>query len=551
MRKPWLLLIAAFALAAPPAQAAEGAGQLQASATAGLWGTVTAGPLDGGVLGVADDGASLVARAPALTVTVITYRNGAEDSRETFPFNDAVITLAPGARAFLTSPDPDAGQAWTFRLADARTLPDDPAAASMVPAAVLSSGALPTFDSPDLRGAAPAGPGPTGPAMVALHPMLPSVVEGALALRLLPDSTLRVASSDGARDFATETHQETRTEGAVDVPVVGPTGGQQVTDTIYNLTLLDAASAVVELPANEPGREDRATLLARDPTVHVAGAAMLRDAVGQIVVGSQSHRAQRQPVVVAGDFDLGIVGGSGPLDSAWSARAPLLAPPGEGPRSDFAIAGDLTSVRIGGQATVDYAPMAVAAGAGAVGLAGLLLLVPAAKFGATKLLVAPLYTRLKKPEVLEQKRREALLDAIRADPGVNATELGQKLSMGWGNLVYHLGVLERERLVSSTREGRHRRFFPVGLVDHRFQEPLALLRNPSAARVMEVIRAQPGLPQKLLSRQTGLSPSTINWHVERLSDAGLVWRRQEGREVQYFPSDLLLELAPPDRAMAG
>lgn len=157
-------------------------------------------------------------------------------------------------------------------------------------------------------------------------------------------------------------------------------------------------------------------------------------------------------------------------------------------------------------------------------------------------LAFPLYARLKKNEVLENPLRDDILAHVQETPGISASELGRRVECGWGTLVYHLTVLERMQLVSSAREGRHKRFFAQGRINYSDKGAVGLLANPAARTILDAIRGSPGTIQKDLSVRLNLSPGTVAWHVERLAAEGLVIKEDEGRTVRYYPSERLLQL---------
>ena len=213
-----------------------------------------------------------------------------------------------------------------------------------------------------------------------------------------------------------------------------------------------------------------------------------------------------------------------------------------GRRMSTRLDGSLYDVDVGAGSQPDWK----AFGMGAVG-GGLLLGValygwPGLRWKATQLFFFPLYARLRKEEVLENPLRDDILQVVQDQPGISASELGRRLDCGWGTLVYHLTVLERMQLVSSAREGRHKRFFAQGRINYSDKGAVGLLANPAARTILDAVRSTPGVIQKDLSERLGLAAGTIAWHVERLEAEGLVVREEDGRSVRYFPSDRLLKL---------
>ncbi|MGQ0537211.1 MAG: winged helix-turn-helix transcriptional regulator [Methanobacteriota archaeon] len=186
--------------------------------------------------------------------------------------------------------------------------------------------------------------------------------------------------------------------------------------------------------------------------------------------------------------------------------------------------------------------VAVGAAAGVAAGAGLFALLSA--LGKNRLLLAiPLYSRLNPKSLMSNRVREEILETIRARPGIYATELHDATSYGWGTVTYHLAVLEKNRLVTSVREGPRRRYFVAGAVDFRHREALALLNNATPRHLLRLLSERPGLIQREIGVELGLSPSTVNWHLSKLSAAGLVAMSPNGRGIRCFATPLYDELS--------
>lgn len=271
-----------------------------------------------------------------------------------------------------------------------------------------------------------------------------------------------------------------------------------------------------------------ATLIASpDLRVAVAGSARFERALGAVLLDGHTHETKDRGLTLTGN--------------------PLLQPVADddGHRMTTRVSGPAT-VAIDGAKTPmplrDQAPLIASATGGVAVLGFGAWMWPTLRFKATALLLTPLYARLKKEDLLENPLRDDILEVVDGQPGISASELGRRLECGWGTLVYHLTVLERMQLISSAREGRHKRFFVQGRINYSDKGAVGLLANPSAKLVLDAISATPGQIQRDLSRRLGLSPGTVAWHVERLAEAGLVLKEEEGRVVRYYPSAKLLEL---------
>lgn len=270
-----------------------------------------------------------------------------------------------------------------------------------------------------------------------------------------------------------------------------------------------------------------ATLLAGDDTVvTVEGKALFEHALGSVTFDGKIHEVSNRALTLGGEVTLQ------PTAQDQAGR-----------RMTTRIGNDVNLFEAGSTSTskLPYGTFALWGLGGAALLAGVAYW-PALKLGATRLALYPLYVRLKKEDILENPLRDDILEAVQTEPGISASELGRRLSCGWGTLVYHLTVLERMQLLSSQREGRHKRFFVQGRINYSDKEAVGLLANPAARTILDAVRETPGIIQRDLGRRLGLTAGTIAWHVERLSAAGLVVKEQDGRVVRYYPSSKLLDL---------
>ncbi|HVL49274.1 MAG TPA: MarR family transcriptional regulator [Candidatus Thermoplasmatota archaeon] len=170
-------------------------------------------------------------------------------------------------------------------------------------------------------------------------------------------------------------------------------------------------------------------------------------------------------------------------------------------------------------------------------VAALLALVAAARSEAARwALLAPfagLYTRLARDDVTGHKLRAALLEAIKATPGVTFTELRARFRAASGTLVHHLRTLERHRLVTSRRDGALRRFFVAGT------SPAVLAAttpSPAQGRILAMLAEGP-LSQREIAERLGITKQGANHHVKTLARRGLIAVREDGRWTVAVPAD--------------
>lgn len=234
------------------------------------------------------------------------------------------------------------------------------------------------------------------------------------------------------------------------------------------------------------------------------------------------------PLVTALPVDLGIVPAASPDDGAGGVVETSSVDVGPAPPAPSVATASSPLVTLAGVA-------AVAAASSAAPAAGPLL-ERLRRFGW--LALAPLYTRLSRDSILAHETRDALFAALREKPGSAIADLAEAASIPRNTATHHLHMLERQGLVSSTRKGRVRLYFPVGsAAERRSAEAIAILRHDTTAHVARRIGLEPGVDQAALCAAVGVAPSLAHWHVSRLVQAGLVTQVRDGRRVRYYPGD--------------
>jgi DNA-binding transcriptional ArsR family regulator len=166
----------------------------------------------------------------------------------------------------------------------------------------------------------------------------------------------------------------------------------------------------------------------------------------------------------------------------------------------------------------DKASTAVIVGvtaAGAAGLAGLAWL--------AKVLLAPLFSRVRRESALDHPLRAALMDLVEAEPGLHLQEIMRRTGKGAGAVRHHLAKLQDVGLVKSRLGGGFLCFFPAE-AGAAAMAAAGVTKSDGARRVLEAARA--GGTAAELARRTGLAPGTVDHHLARLASAGIV--RREG-----------------------
>lgn len=180
-----------------------------------------------------------------------------------------------------------------------------------------------------------------------------------------------------------------------------------------------------------------------------------------------------------------------------------------------------------GPATLATRWIATPAGAGtfaaAILVAVLTYLWPSLKSGALGL-----FSRLSPDALAGHPTRQAILDAVAAQPGIHFQALCRALGKGRGVVGHHLGKLVDGGRVVAHRQGGFVCYVVKGQ-DAGSAVAAGALKAEGAQRLLRELAARPGLSGLELAGATGLSPSTVHYHLRRLEEAGLVASAARGR----------------------
>jgi DNA-binding transcriptional ArsR family regulator len=169
---------------------------------------------------------------------------------------------------------------------------------------------------------------------------------------------------------------------------------------------------------------------------------------------------------------------------------------------------------------------------------------PIAGFAA----LVPLAMRLDDEDFdpLEAPQRKAMMDVIKARPGISVGDLKEEMPFGWASLYYHLGILIDAGLVKDVLDeidGRRRHLYPIlkGGKIPKPKTPEPVLSEPSTEVSMAIIN-KPGMNLQELIEELGMTPRNVYYHVRRLEEAGLIKSSSRTRYRDLTARPALYEL---------
>ena len=150
--------------------------------------------------------------------------------------------------------------------------------------------------------------------------------------------------------------------------------------------------------------------------------------------------------------------------------------------------------------------------------------------------------------------RERIREHVAANPGIHFNELTRTLDLAPGQVQYHLKrLLEDESVVTDEIRGRTH-LYPPGYDDWE-RSALAVFRRETARDLLAYLLEVGETTPAALADELGVARSTVEWHLDNLTDDDLVRKRREGNRVYLEPARpdetaaLLREITPslPER----
>lgn len=126
-----------------------------------------------------------------------------------------------------------------------------------------------------------------------------------------------------------------------------------------------------------------------------------------------------------------------------------------------------------------------------------------------------------------------VLQFIQDNPGCHLRHIKREVKMSMGTVQYHLNLLEKQGKIISESQNFHKYYFPVGLFQQDEREILKVLNQETAREIIMIILEKINPTQAEIARHVGIAPASINWHLKRIEDTGLIEHIQDGKFKKY------------------
>jgi predicted transcriptional regulator len=121
-------------------------------------------------------------------------------------------------------------------------------------------------------------------------------------------------------------------------------------------------------------------------------------------------------------------------------------------------------------------------------------------------------------DLLKHPTRKSIYRHISNYPGDNFNSIKDALKLTNGVLSYHLKVMEREKFITSKRDGGYKRFYISGNSEINNVKRF----NGIQKDIFSAIKNHPGISQTQIAEKTGTTVQVVNYHIKRLQEEGII-----------------------------
>lgn len=134
-------------------------------------------------------------------------------------------------------------------------------------------------------------------------------------------------------------------------------------------------------------------------------------------------------------------------------------------------------------------------------------------------IMVPLYTRLRRDDVLENYRRGMIHGFILAHPGVSFMEMKEALSISSGSLVYHLSVLQEKGQVCCRKSGTYMRYYLNGST---MSQILRLGLTDFQMEIVKLVYSKGEVSKQDIHKAFDTSRQTLHYNLKKLVTDGVL-----------------------------
>jgi DNA-binding MarR family transcriptional regulator len=140
-----------------------------------------------------------------------------------------------------------------------------------------------------------------------------------------------------------------------------------------------------------------------------------------------------------------------------------------------------------------------------------------------------MYSKIKQENLLKNAQRKRILEHIKDNPGKHYRAILKDLDLPMGVLTYHINRLEKAQYLTSRQDGMYRRFYIRGP-----KAEMRFILSDIQESILNVIKDNKGISQTNIAKKIGVSRKVVNYHVNILNQAGIIYIESNGRESSCY-----------------
>ena len=133
-------------------------------------------------------------------------------------------------------------------------------------------------------------------------------------------------------------------------------------------------------------------------------------------------------------------------------------------------------------------------------------------------------------KMLELHARRKIYETVQKSAGCHFREIERRSGLSAGSVRYHLGYLSKHGLLKEEKQQGNIRYFPRSFVSEH-TKLLSILRQKSMRDILLFILMHDPCSHEQIARAVSLAPSTVSWHVKKMSEHRIIRERKEGRKT--------------------
>ncbi|MCK4380259.1 MAG: winged helix-turn-helix transcriptional regulator [Candidatus Lokiarchaeota archaeon] len=140
-------------------------------------------------------------------------------------------------------------------------------------------------------------------------------------------------------------------------------------------------------------------------------------------------------------------------------------------------------------------------------------------------------------DIFENENRLNILREIINNPGIHQNELLRNCDLQKGQLQWHLDVLLKNRIIKKEKYGQYTIYFPItSSIEEIDQFKNLPTKSETTTKIFELVQKYPGISSSEISKKINLARNTVKYHIDKLSEKGLIYLKENGRKIELYPN---------------